>query len=60
MVDLWSKMQSNQAALVAAGAREVGEVLPPQFRGAPSREQQLQTYQREERIRLLATAWKRR
>jgi hypothetical protein len=57
MCALW-KLESNLAALVAAGAREVGEILPPQFRGAPSREQQLQEYREKERIRLLATAWK--
>jgi hypothetical protein len=59
-MDVWNKVESNLAAVKAAGAREAGEILPPEYRSAPSREQQLQEYQREERIRLRATAWKRR
>lgn len=59
-MDVWNKVESNLAALKVAGAREVGEILPPEYRGRPSREEQLLKYEQEERIRLRATAWKRR
>lgn len=58
---LWSKLESNLASLRVAGAKEVGEILPVEsYGGGAPREEQLQKYREEERVRLQATAWKRR
>jgi hypothetical protein len=54
LMDVWSKVESNLAAIKLAGVKIVGEELPRLPCGGPSKEEQMAAYQRAERIRLWA------
>jgi len=58
-MDVWSKVESNLAAVKAAGVQIVGEELPRLPTGGPSREDVLQEHRRAERIREWALSWKK-
>jgi len=48
-MDIWVEMEKRLKTLKAAGIKEVGEELKPQYRGGPPRQQIVEEHERKER-----------